>query len=125
MKTRLLGAATIGFLAAGCATAQPTLKAAFKDQFLIGAAVNQRQFTEQDARGAAIVKAQFNSITPENVLKWEAVHPRTNEYNFEPADRYVEFGERNGMTVIGHTLVWHSQTPRWVFQEADGKDLDR
>jgi len=126
MKTQPFLAITSGFLAvASSLSAQPTLKEAFKNQFLIGAAVNQRQFSEQDARGAAIVKAQFNSITPENVLKWEAVHPQPDEYNFEPGDRYVEFGEKNGMTIIGHTLVWHSQTPRWVFQDAEGKDLDR
>jgi endo-1,4-beta-xylanase len=46
----------------------PTLKDAYKNDFLIGVALNQRQFTEQDTNGAALVKAQFNSITPENVL---------------------------------------------------------
>jgi endo-1,4-beta-xylanase len=126
MKAILLPITALAFVAAtGASYAQATLKDAYKDAFLIGAAVNQRQFTEQDARGAGIVKAQFNCITPENVLKWEVVHPRTNEYNFEPGDRYVEFGEKNGMTIIGHTLVWHSQTPRWVFQDAEGKPLDR
>ena len=123
--TRLL--VTFGFLASITSQAQTTLKDAYKDAFLIGGALNQRQFTEQDTRGAGIVKAQFNTITPENVMKWEAIHPRqgTNGYNFEPADKYVEFGEKHGMTIIGHTLVWHSQTPRWVFQDADGKPLSR
>ena len=105
--------------------AQVTLKDAFHGYFRIGAAVNQAQFEEKDTRGAAIVKAQFNTISPENVLKWESVHPRVDGYNFEPADHYVEFGEKNKMFIIGHTLVWHSQTPRWVFQDADGKPLDR
>ena len=107
------------------ANAQSTLKDAFKDKFLIGAAVNQSQFTGQDARGVPIIKAQFNSITPENVLKWALIHPEPDRYDFTPADRYVEFGEQNGMAIIGHTLVWHSQTPRWVFQDADGKPLER
>jgi endo-1,4-beta-xylanase len=71
------------------------------------------------------VKAQFNTISPENVLKWEVVHPRPDAYNFVPSDKYVEFGLANGMFVIGHTLVWHSQTPRWVFQDAAGKPLSR
>ena len=62
---------------------------------------------------------------PENVLKWEAVHPQPDAYNFEPADRYVAFGEKNQMFVIGHTLVWHSQVPRWVFQDDKGAPLDR
>ena len=64
-------------------------------------------------------------ITPENVLKWENVHPQPDRYNFEPSDQYVAFGEANKMFVVGHTLVWHSQTPRWVFQDADGKPLTR
>ena len=94
------------------------LKSAFKNDFMIGVALNQRQFTEQDTNGAALVKRQFNAISPENVMKWESIHPRpgTNGYNFDAADRYVEFGEKNGMFIVGHTLIWHGQTPRWVFQ---------
>ena len=74
-----------------------------------------------------LVKQQFNAISPENVMKWESIHPRSGSdgYNFEPADRYVEFGEKNGMYIVGHTLVWHSQTPRWVFQGDDGNPITR
>jgi endo-1,4-beta-xylanase len=94
------------------------LKDALKNAFMIGVALNQRQFTEQDTNGAALVNLQFNAISPENVMKWESIHPRhgTNGYNFDAADRYVEFGEKNGMFIVGHTLIWHGQTPRWVFQ---------
>ena len=102
-----------------------TLKTAFGGSFLVGAALNQDQFTEQDQRGAAIVKAQFNTITSENVLKWERVHPRLGQYDFALPDKYVEFGERNGMFVVGHTLVWHQQTPRWVFEDASGAPVSR
>jgi endo-1,4-beta-xylanase len=102
-----------------------TLKEAFKDQFLIGAAINEDQFTERDTRGAALIKTQFNTITPENVLKWESVHPAAGKYDFTPGDRFVAFGEANRMRIIGHTLVWHHQTPDWVFQDAHGKPLDR
>ena len=76
-------------------------------------------------RGATLVATQFNTITSENVLKWEHVHPEPGRYDFGPPDRYVEFGERNGMFIVGHTLVWHSQTPRWVFQDANGNPLGR
>jgi len=65
----------------------PSLKDAFKDSFLVGAALNPSQFTEEDARGATLVKAQFNAITPENVLKWERVHPEQDRYSFELPDR--------------------------------------
>ena len=71
------------------------------------------------------MKQQFNSITPENVLKWEAVHPRPGVYDFALPDRYVAFGERNGMFIVGHTLVWHNQTPAWVFQDSNGRAASR
>lgn len=99
----------------------PTLKDAFKDSFMVGVAINQRQSDDRDTNGVALVKAQFNSISPENIMKWESIHPRPGPdgYNFGPADRYVEFGEKNGLHIVGHCLIWHGQTPSWVFQ-SDG-----
>jgi endo-1,4-beta-xylanase len=102
-----------------------TLKDAFRGAFRVGAALNSDQFFERDARGAALVKAQFNTITAENALKWEHVHPRPNTYDFAAPDQYVAFGEKNGMFLVGHTLVWHNQTPRWVFEDASGKPVGR
>ncbi|MEP6618395.1 MAG: endo-1,4-beta-xylanase [bacterium] len=101
------------------------LKSAFKDAFLVGVALNEEQFSGRAVSSVALVKAQFNTISPENVLKWEIVHPRPATYNFAPGDAYVEFGAQNGMFVIGHTLVWHSQTPPWVFQDSAGHPLAR
>jgi len=103
----------------------PSLKDAFKGAFLVGAALNPAQFTEQDARGAALIEVQFNAITPENVLKWERVHPQPDKYSFELPDRYVAFGEKNRMFIVGHTLLWHNQTPAWVFQDDKGNPADR
>jgi endo-1,4-beta-xylanase len=105
--------------------AQGKLKEVFKDYFLIGASLNRAQIFEKDASGALIVKEQFNTISPENILKWAEVHPAPDRYNFEPADRYVAFGEKNGMFIVGHTLVWHNQTPRWVFQDKKGNPVSR
>jgi endo-1,4-beta-xylanase len=110
----------LAFLLTGCLTPTPkpaTLKDAYKKDFLVGVAVNERQFTGQDTNGIALITGHFNSIAPENALKWEAIHPQPgpNGYNFGPADKYVEFGEQHGMYIVGHTLVWHNQTPRWVF----------
>src|SRR6266496_1519562 len=122
---------TVIFLCAfGCTSVlaiaqQPTLKDAYNGCFVVGAALNPAQFTGRDAQEAAIIKAQFNSISPENVLKWEAIHPQPNSYNFGPADQYVDFGQRNHMFIIGHTLVWHSQTPKWVFQDDKGNPASR
>ncbi len=105
--------------------AQTTLKEAFKNDFLIGVAINQKQFDNDDQRGDPIIKAQFNAISPENILKWESVHPEPGKYDFTEADRYVEFGEANHMTIVGHTLVWHHQTPQWVFQDTNGHPVTR
>ena len=122
-STVLCGLLMVGLVSS--AGAQVSLKETFQDCFRIGAALNQAQFDEQDTRGAALVKAQFNTISPENVLKWESVHPRPDTFSFAEPDRYVAFGERNHMFIIGHTLVWHSQTPGWVFQDDHGAPLDR
>jgi endo-1,4-beta-xylanase len=105
-------------------TATP-LKQAFSDAFRIGAALNDAQFEERDTIGAALTKTHFNTITSENVLKWALVHPSPGVYDFAAPDKYVAFGERNGMTIIGHTLVWHNQTPQWVFQDAAGNPVSR
>jgi len=101
------------------------LKDVFKNDFKIGAALNRRQIFEQDTRGAQIVSTHFNSITPENILKWALVHPQPDKYDFAAGDRFVEFGEKRGMFIVGHTLVWHNQTPRWVFEDGKGNPVDR
>ena len=131
--TRFVQVLAVAVLAACSSNAPPTvtppatasLKEAFEGSFLVGAALNQAQFTEQDQRGVAIVKAQFNTVTPENILKWEHVHPRLGEYAFTAPDQYVAFGERNGMFIVGHALVWHQQTPRWVFFDANNNRVSR
>ncbi|MFD3002343.1 endo-1,4-beta-xylanase [Pontibacter toksunensis] len=108
------------------ATAAPvTLKEAFKDDFYVGAALNGRQVNNMDAQGVALIEKEFNTISPENLLKWESVHPQPDAYNFEPADNYVALGEKNDMFVVGHALVWHNQTPKWVFEDEQGNPVSR
>ncbi|TWT78339.1 Endo-1,4-beta-xylanase A precursor [Posidoniimonas polymericola] len=117
--------------AAAQASQPPVLKDAFAGCFSIGAAVNRqivggstgrlgfgRRSAEQIERDRILVTTQFNSIAPENDLKWALIHPQAGPdgYQWGPADAFVEFGERHGMYLVGHTLVWHSQTPLWVFQ---------
>ena len=103
-----------------------TLKDTFNDCFFVGTAVNRNMVTagagfgrsaEQNAKDIALVKEQFNQISPENDLKWQMIHPREGKdgYDFAAADAFVNFGLSNNMQVVGHTLVWHSHTPNWVF----------
>ena len=104
---------------------QPALKDVYKDDFYIGAALSLNQISGNEQDAVALVEKHFNSITPENILKWEQVHPEPNKYNFKPVDRFVALGERNNMHIVGHTLIWFYQTPDWVFQNESGKTLSR
>ncbi len=104
---------------------QTSLKEAFANDFVVGAALSEDQVMGKLPEAIELAEQQFNSITPENLLKWESIHPEPDEFNFEPADKFVEFGEKNKMFIVGHTLVWHNQTPDWVFEDEKGQPLDR
>jgi len=110
---------------AAAAHAPTSLKQAFKGDFVIGAAMNEAQISGQDQRGDALLESQFNSISPENVLKWERIHPEPGQYNFDLADQYVAFGQKHQMFIAAHTLVWHEQVPDWVFHDDHGNLLTR
>lgn len=92
----------------------PPLKDVFKKDFLIGAAINGTQIEEKDAGAAILLPQHFNSITPENIMKCEIIHPEWDRYNFNLADKYVAYGKKHNMFVIGHTLVWYSQLAPFV-----------
>lgn len=127
LRAGIFAAAVLGLSAnVRSADAPAALQEVFKDHFLVGTAVNRNMVTEsagfrrsaeQSAKDVALVKKQFNQISPENDLKWQLIHPREgpNGYEFDPADAFVNFGLSNKMYLVGHTLVWHSQTPNWVF----------
>lgn len=101
--------------AVGTEAGNKSLKAVFNDAFLIGAALNGNQIYGKDTAAIALIKEQFNTITPENVFKPGPIHPEPDNYNFDPADKFVAFGVENDMFIVGHTLVWHSQVPDWIF----------
>ena len=102
-----------------------TLKEAATGQFLIGAAVNTDVVWERDTPAADIVKRHFNSIVAENCMKAAEIHPEEHRYAWADADQTVKFGQDNGMAVIGHCLVWHSQAPSWMFCDGQGKRVGR
>jgi len=130
-RTRLLTAALFAAATATRSADIPaTLKDAYKDHFQVGTAINRTIATgtaaragffnrtpEQVQKDVALVKEQFNQIVAENDMKWLLIHPRegADGYNFGPADAVVNFGLSNKMSIAGHTLVWHAQTPNWVF----------
>ncbi len=97
-----------------------SLKDAYKDAFKMGCSVNPFVVSGRDSISQAILINQFNTITPENVMKASPINPRPGVYNFGPADQYVEFGEKHKMFIVGHTLIWHNQTPAWFFTDENG-----
>ena len=98
-----------------------TLKETFKNDFLLGIALDENISSGRDSVSQNIILKQFNSITPENVMKAERINPKPGVYNFKPADDFVAFGNKNKMFIIGHTLIWHNQTPDWFFLDKNGK----
>jgi endo-1,4-beta-xylanase len=97
------------------------LKDVYRSAFTIGTAINQDISSGKDKPSLAILLKHFNSITPENILKAEVVNPSAGVYNFAPADELVALGRKNKFFIVGHTLVWHNQTPAWFFNNAKGE----
>jgi endo-1,4-beta-xylanase len=99
----------------------PSLKEIFKNDFLIGTALNARQIDEKDPRAAELIVQQFDAATPENVMKAEVIHPQWDKYNFDLADKLVVYGQKNNIKINAHTLIWHSQLPAFMrhMQDAD------
>lgn len=108
-----------------CNREETGLKDPFEDAFLIGTAMNAPQILGMDTAAQQFIIKHFNSITAENAMKWENIHPFPGKYDFALADSMVSFGQKHGMFIIGHTLVWHSQIPEWVFHDSLGKPLSR
>ena len=116
----------LGALAACSAdTGGEALKEVYRDAFRVGCAVNDAIASGRDKAWGDVVLRHFNTLTPENVMKAEAVNPRPGVYQFGPADAFVDFAEKNGMFIVGHPLVWHNQTPDWFFTDGEGKPKKR
>ncbi|WP_339723059.1 endo-1,4-beta-xylanase [uncultured Paraglaciecola sp.] len=102
-----------------------SLKDAYQGLFKLGVAINQNQATNKDQQGAAIAAQHFSVLTPENDMKWESIEPNENQFTWQGADALISFAARHNQSVIGHTLVWHSQTPDWVFEVSPGVPASR
>ena len=98
-------------------SAAPSLKDAYRNTFLIGAALDFRRPDEFNAAELELIKSQFNVLTPENSMKPASVHPQEGTWNWTQADALVDFCGQNNIRTMGHTLVWHSQTNPWFFED--------
>ena len=104
---------------------QPTdgMKDTYKDYFMIGVAVNQRNVSDPD--NIALIKREFNSITAENDMKLQPTEPEYGQFNWENADKIADFCRANGIKLRGHTLMWHSQIGRWMYMDEQGNLLPK
>ena len=103
--------------------APATLRSAAPADLRIGTAVSSRQL--EDEAEAALIASQFNCLTAENEMKPERLQPRPGEFTFDAADRIVNFAREHDQTMIGHTLLWHQQSPRFLFEDEAGQPLSR
>ena len=99
------------------------LKDAYKNYFLIGVALNQRNVSNDDQ--IALVKSEFSSITAENDMKPGMIHPKEGVWDFEKADKIADFCRKNGIKLRGHCLCWHSQFADWMFTDKKGREVKK
>nr|MDT0656646.1 endo-1,4-beta-xylanase [Micromonospora sp. DSM 115978] len=98
----------------------PAVRSVLADHFPIGTAISPSTILGNHAQ---LLTRHFDSVTPGNALKWDATQPAEGTFRFTDADAMVAFAEANQLAVRGHTLVWHNQTPAWVFNDAAGNPM--
>ena len=107
----------------GMLDSNKSLKDAYKDYFMIGVALNQRNVKNTDQR--ALACKEFNSITAENDMKPGEIHPAEGVWNWGPADSIADFCRQNGLKLRGHCLCWHSQFADWMFKDKKGRPVKK
>jgi len=112
-------------LASEIDASQLSLKDSFSNDFLVGTALSKVQIMGERPGALALASREFNAVTPENDMKWERIQPLEGEFDWTSPDALVEFALGNGMFLTGHTLIWHQQTPPWVFENGNGGPASR
>ena len=101
--------------------APPLRRLAARHRLAFGTAVRAAAL-QQDDEYSDVLGHQYNTVTPENELKWAIVHPQPDVYDFRAADIIVAFARRHHMAVHGHTLAWYSQNPDWLLRGHFGRE---
>jgi endo-1,4-beta-xylanase len=106
------GSAAVGGSALPASDQKPLRQAGAAAHKRIGTALMSAQLGNAQER--ALIVREFDSISPENEMKWEAIEPQPGTFHFDAGDRLVDFAAENNIRMRGHTLVWHSQLAYWV-----------
>ena len=92
-----------------------SLAKSFGKYFKIGAAVSPGQIWAHHD----LLLQHFNSLTPENELKYALTEPEEGRFTFEKADAIFAMAREMGVKVRAHAPVWHNQTPDWMYLDGD------
>ncbi len=129
MKTKTLSLlAVLAFSFISCSDTEPSataLKDAYGDSFMIGCAVSPFTISGREPEAEALLLKHFNAISPDNQMKPESLNPRPGVWTFEDADAYVAYAEEHDLWALGHTLVWHNQTPSFFWYNENGEPKSR
>ncbi|MFD2581195.1 endo-1,4-beta-xylanase [Pedobacter vanadiisoli] len=98
------------------------LKDYYRDYFPIGVAVKPSDLRSDEK---SLILTHFSSITAENAMKMGPIHPFEKKYFWQIADSIVQFGLDHKLKIRGHCLVWHGQTPRWLFKDSTGNQVNK
>ncbi len=139
MKFKSVAIALISLQSTLCVCNAQTLRDAYSNYWRMGVSVNQWEvdannnersehpitgFTGRDqSANFPIIASQFNWVVAENCMKSESLHPKENVYDFTLADKFVTKARANGLHVVGHCLIWHSQCPSWFFVDEKGNQV--
>jgi endo-1,4-beta-xylanase len=119
LTTALAAGAALVFAGTSDAAATLGASAAAKNRYF-GAAIAASKLG--DSTYTTILKREFNSVTAENEMKWDATEPSRGSFNYSSGDRILTQAQANGQMVRGHALAWHSQMPGWA-QQLSGSTL--
>lgn|GEM_PF-2731772 len=101
----------------------------YQDYFEVGNIYSGAGNLNPNNTRGLLTSTHFNSISAENVMKPESLSTgnagtagtfRIFEGSNHASDQMVREAQEKDITVHGHVLVWHGQTPSWINGGANG-----
>jgi endo-1,4-beta-xylanase len=127
MRVQSVAAASVvGFcLLASAGDVRTLRQAADEARVLVGTAA--RSYLLSEPAYAATMAREYNMLEPEDALKWPALRPNQETFDFRQADELVRFAQEHQMKIRGHCLVWDHDNPDWLthgdFKQAQLSEL--
>ncbi|MGJ5674895.1 MAG: endo-1,4-beta-xylanase [Nostochopsis sp.] len=64
-------------------------------------------------------------LVPENELKWAALRPTPDKFDFDKSDQLLKYAQTHKMLFRGHTFVWHGSFPKWFQEKVNSKNAEK